>query len=177
MLNNFDFIKSCFGSDDDDEEKFIINGKKNRKISYHPNIQNSKTNNKKKGKKSRKNFSQESKDKIAQFNSDNSLIPVDRKISIDVSKFKLESKKFDIEYDNGNVEYKLKLCNVNMKRIQELTTQMNFRLNEGCGECYYEIGVMDDGTTLGISKEELEITLSVINTIAINLGCKTKYLN
>jgi GTPase len=33
---------------------------------------------------------------------------------------------------------------------------------------------MDDGTTLGISKEELEITLSVINTIAINLGCKTK---
>jgi GTPase len=174
MLNNFDFIKSCFGPDDDDDEKFIMKDKRDKKISYHPNNQNSKTNNKKKGKKSRKNFSQESKDKIAQFNSDNSLIPVDRKISIDVSKFKLESKKFDIEYDNGNVEYKLKLCNVNMKRIQELTTQMNFRLNEGCGECYYEIGVMDDGTTLGISKEELEITLSVINTIAINLGCKTK---
>jgi hypothetical protein len=139
MLNNFDFIKSCFGPDDDDDEKFIMKDKRDKKISYHPNNQNSKTNNKKKGKKSRKNFSQESKDKLAQFNSDNSLIPVDRKISIDVSKFKLESKKFDIEYDNGNVEYKLKLCNVNMKRIEELTTQMNFRLSEGCGECYYEL--------------------------------------
>jgi len=174
MLNNFEVIKNCFGSDDDDEEKLEINKKRDRKITYHPNNQNSKTNNKKKGKKSRKNFSQESKDKITQFNSDNSLIPVDRKISIDVSKFKLESKKFDIEYDNGNVEYKLKLCNVSMKRIEELTTQMNFRLSEGCGECYYEIGVEDNGNTLGISKEELEISLSVINTIAINLGCKTK---
>ena len=176
MLNNFSVIKSIFGSDDDDDEKFEINDKRKRQISYHPNNQNSKTNNKKKGKKSRKNFSQESKDKITQFNSDNSLIPVDRKISIDVSKFKLESKKFDIEYDNGNVEYKLKLCNVSMKRIEELTTQMNFRLSEGSGECYYEIGVEDNGNTLGISKQELEISLNVINTIANNLGCKTKIM-
>ena len=61
-----------------------------------------------------------------------------------------------------------------MQRIQELTTQMKFRLGEGCGECYYEIGVEDNGNTLGISKEELEISLSVINTIATNLGCKAK---
>ena len=49
-----------------------------------------------------------------------------------------------------------------------------FRLGEGCGECYYEIGAEDNGNTLGISKEELEISLSVINTIATNLGCKQK---
>ena len=56
MLNNFDFIKSCFGPDDDEEEKFEIKHKKERKVSYHPNNQDSKTNNKKKGKKSRKNL-------------------------------------------------------------------------------------------------------------------------
>ena len=51
---------------------------------------------------------------------------------------------------------------------------MKFRLGEGCGECYYNVGVEDNGNTLGISKEELEISLSVLNTIAINLGCKAK---
>ena len=174
MLNNFDFLKSCFGPDDEEDEKFEIKHKKERKVSYRPVDPNRKTN-KKKNKKSRKNFSAENKEKISHFNnSDNSLIPVDRKISIDMSKFTLEKKKFDIEYDNGNIEYKLKLCDVNVERIVELTTQMNFRLSEGSGECYYIIGVEDSGNPLGISKEELEISLSVINSIAINLGCKAK---
>jgi len=174
MLNNFDFLKSCFGPDDEEDEKFEIKHKKERKVVYHPVDPNRKTN-KKKNKKSRKNFSAENKEKINHFNnSDISLIPVDRKISIDMSKLTLEKKKFDIEYDNGNVEYKLKLCDVNVERIVELTTQMNFRLSEGSGECYYVIGVEDSGNPLGISKEELEISLSVINSIAINLGCKAK---
>jgi len=174
MLNNFDFLKSCFGPDDEEDEKYEIKHKKERKVVYHPVDHNRKTN-KKKNKKSRKNFSAENKEKINHFNnSDISLIPVDRKISIDMSKLTLEKKKFDIEYDNGNVEYKLKLCDVNVERIVELTTQMNFRLSEGSGECYYVIGVEDSGNPLGISKEELEISLSVINSIAINLGCKAK---
>ena len=63
-----------------------------------------------------------------------------------------------------------------VKRIQELTSQMNYRLREGSGECYYEIGVEDNGNTLGISKQELEISLNIINTIANNLGCKTKIM-
>jgi len=174
MLNNFDFLKSCFGPDDEEDEKLKKKHKKERKVVYHPVDHNRKTN-KKKNKKSRKNFSAENKEKINHFNnSDISLIPVDRKISIDMSKLTLEKKKFDIEYDNGNVEYKLKLCDVNVERIVELTTQMNFRLSEGSGECYYVIGVEDSGNPLGISKEELEISLSVINSIAINLGCKAK---
>ena len=176
MLNNFDFLKSCFGPDDEEDEKFEIKHKKDRQVSYRPVDPNRKTN-KKKNKKSRKNFSAENKEKINHFNSDNSLIPVDRKVSIDMSKLTLEKKKFDIEYDNGNVEYKLKLCDVSVERIVELTTQMNFRLSEGSGECYYIIGVEDSGNPLGISKEELEISLSVINSIAIDLGCKAKISN
>jgi GTPase len=170
MLSD-EFVSSLFGPDDDDEKFFNKKDKIERKISYQPNPSKIKAKNKKK-KERKKNLSVENKEKI--FNSDNSLIPAERKISIDISKFKLENKKYDIEYDYGNVEYKLKLCDVNVQRIQELTTQMKFRLGEGRGECYYEIGVEDNGNTLGISKEELEISLSVINTIAINLKCKAK---
>ena len=176
MLYNFNFIKTCFGSDDEDEEKFEKKKKKERKVTYHqvdPNP-NRKTNKKKKNKKQRKNFSVEDKYKIKHFNSDSNIISLEGRISIDMSKFTLEKKKYDIEYDYGNVEYKLKLCDVNLERIVQLTSQMNCRLGEGNGECYYIIGVEDNGNALGISKEELEISLSVINTIAINLGCTTK---
>jgi GTPase len=168
-MNSDEFV-GLFGSDD--EEKFFNkNDKRKRKISYQPNSSITKPKNKKK-KERKKNLSVENKEKL--FNSDNSLIPADRKISLDISKFKLEKRNYDIEYDYGNIEYKLKLCEVNVQRIQELTTQMKFRLGEGHGECYYEIGVEDNGYTLGISQEELEISLSVINTIANNLGCKAK---
>ena len=51
---------------------------------------------------------------------------------------------------------------------------MKFRIEEGNGECYYEIGVEDNGNPLGISKEELEISVNVIATIANNLNCQTK---
>ena len=176
MLDNFNSINNFFGSDDDDDEKFEIKRKKERKVSYRPaDDPNRNTNKKKKNKKQRKkNFSLEEKDKIKRFHLDNTLIPKERRISIDVSKCKLEKKKYHIEYDYGNVEYKLKLCDVTLERIIELTSQINFRLGEGNGECFYVIGVEDNGNDLGISKEELEISLSVINTIAINSGCTVK---
>ena len=174
MLSD-EFLKNCFGSDDEEDEKFEIKHKKDRIVSYHPNTEKTKNKKKKTSKSSnKKNIPVEIKDKL--FNSDNSLIPIERKISLDISKFKIEKRKYHIEYDYGNVEYKLKLCDVTVQRIQELTSQMNFRLREGCGECYYEIGVEDNGHTLGISKQELEISLSVINTIAVNLGCQTKVM-
>ena len=174
MLSD-EFLKNCFGSDDEEDEKFEIKHKKDRIVSYHPNTEKTKNKKKNKSKSSnKKNIPVEINDKL--FNSDNSLIPIERKISLDISKFKIEKRKYHIEYDYGNVEYKLKLCDVTVQRIQELTSQMNFRLREGCGECYYEIGVEDNGHTLGISKQELEISLSVINTIAVNLGCQTKIM-
>ena len=186
MLSD-EFVKSCFASDDEEEEKFIMKNKKERKIFYNPNSNKNlskprrKNKNKNRSKKdinkninNNNNISIENNPKI--FNSDNSLIPIEKKISLDISKFKLEQKKYHIEYDYGNVEYKLKLCDVTVKRIQELTSQMNYRLREGSGECYYEIGVEDNGNTLGISKQELEISINVINTIANNLGCKTKVM-
>ena len=172
MLSD-EFVSNLFGPDDDDDEKFFNKkdklGRKD-KIAYHPNAPQTKS--KKKKKKERKNLSVENKEKA--FNSENSLIPVERRISLDISQFKIEKQKYGIENDYGSIEYKLKLCDVSVDRIRKLTSQMQFRLGEGGGECYYEIGVEDNGNALGISKEELEISLSVINTMALNLGCKAK---
>lgn len=41
MLSD-EFLKNCFGSDDEEEEKFEIKHKKDRIVSYHPNPEQSK---------------------------------------------------------------------------------------------------------------------------------------
>ena len=62
------------------------------------------------------------------------------------------------ENEEGNIEYKLKIIPENEKRKQELITQMNYRLNEGSGECIYVIGVTDNGEMQGISNKDFEKT-------------------
>lgn len=64
------------------------------------------------------------------------------------------------EDDDGNIEYKWKLCGISSRKIHQLSTQMLFRLTEGRGYAEYYIGVTDKGSSVGISKAELNITLS-----------------
>ena len=47
------------------------------------------------------------------------------------------------EKDDGNIEYKLKLIDKTKERVDELSTQMRYRVDEGCGEAIYVIGVTD----------------------------------
>ncbi|CAM9243893.1 unnamed protein product, partial [Sphacelaria rigidula] len=54
------------------------------------------------------------------------------------------------EDDEGNVEYKLKLVDPPLDRLEHLVTQMNWRLNEGKGECMYMLGYADDGRATGV---------------------------
>jgi GTPase len=124
--------------------------------------------------KKRKNYSTSNQKSEITLLNKNFIVPVERRISIDVSKFKLERKKYQKEDDYGNIEYKLKLCDVTKLRYEELKSGMNFRLHEGYGECYYEIGVEDNGNDLGITLEELTQTVSLLNLIANDLGCQTK---
>jgi GTPase len=67
------------------------------------------------------------------------------------------------------MEYKFKLTDSTPERLEELTTQMKYRLNagvgksrpheiegkyrinEGTGEAFYRIGVEDDGTPTGLN--------------------------
>jgi GTPase len=45
------------------------------------------------------------------------------------------------ERNSGNIEYKLKLESPSIDRVDHLTTQMIFRLNEGFGRAIYRVGV------------------------------------
>lgn len=71
-------------------------------------------------------------------------------------------KTYDEELDNGNKEYKLKLIGITSDKLEKRITQMKFRLQEGNGECYYFLGVEDNGNPLGISEEELKESIGVI---------------
>jgi ABC-type glutathione transport system ATPase component len=64
------------------------------------------------------------------------------------------------EDDDGNVEYKLKLVDTSRERIQQLTSQMKFRIKEGNGEAFYKIGFEDNGNPLGLGQAELKQSLN-----------------
>eukprot|EP00762_Andalucia_godoyi_P004198 ANDGO_05548.mRNA.1 GTP-binding protein AGP-1 len=77
------------------------------------------------------------------------------------------------EDDDGHVEYKRHLVNPTAKRLSHLTTQLKFRLSEGKGEAFYEIGVDDNGFPRGLSEDELKLSLETLEKMAASLSCKT----
>ena len=72
------------------------------------------------------------------------------------------------ENDTGNVEYKLQIL-PSPTRFTRLVTQLNWRLVEGMGTCYYGLGVMDDGSLLGVSVDDMR--RSVENLCAMAHHC------
>ena len=79
------------------------------------------------------------------------------------------------ENDEGNIEYKLMIIDKTDERIQELITQMRYRCENG--ECFYNLGVMDDGTLMGITEEEYEKTIDSLNMIADKNNYSVKIIN
>ena len=73
------------------------------------------------------------------------------------------------ENDEGFIEYKWKLINVEPDRLEHLTTQMNFRLREGGNEAIYHIGVADDGTPKGITEDEMKESLKTLEHMCDSL--------
>ena len=86
------------------------------------------------------------------------------------------------EIEEGNIEYKLKLLGKDEKRINNLTSQMRWRCDEGNGECIYLLGVADDGNLIGMTEKEYLETIKVVNLVAnknqyiISIISKTKYI-
>ncbi len=67
------------------------------------------------------------------------------------------------EIEEGNIEYKRYLHNLTESKINHLAAQMNWRINEGNGICYYYIGVCDNGTIYeDFSQERMDYTLDMI---------------
>jgi GTPase len=82
------------------------------------------------------------------------------------SKLELQ-EKLEIESDDGNIEYKIHIIDVDNKRFHRLATQMKWRISEGKGHCYYYIGITDDGNPRGISyacmKKSIENLVNISN--------------
>ncbi|KAF8583261.1 hypothetical protein K439DRAFT_1653543 [Ramaria rubella] len=74
----------------------------------------------------------------------------------------------EVEY--GNVEYKLKLLNPSPERFTRLVTQMKWRLLEGGGQAYYELGVADSGQLVGLPRKDLEQSLETLEMMAGDIG-------
>lgn len=76
----------------------------------------------------------------------------------------------------GNIEYKLKLIDPPKQRFDHLVTQMKWRLNEGCGEAIYEIGVGDSGMLFGLNEDDMKASLDTLKLMAQTLNASYKIL-
>ncbi len=74
------------------------------------------------------------------------------------------------ESEEGNKEFKLKLAPQTPERVQELATQLLYRLEEGGGEAFYEIGISDSGEPVGLSPEQLKDSLSILGQLSELVG-------
>lgn len=83
-------------------------------------------------------------------------------------KYKLEEEaatRIAAENDDGNNEYKLKLFNSSQDNIEHITTQMRYRVDEGCGEAIYTIGVTDSGGVIGLDNDEYLKTKEILDIV------------
>ena len=71
----------------------------------------------------------------------------------------------EAEKNDGNIEYKRSIIDKDQERIENLSTQMKFRVNEGDGEAFYYVGVEDDGKFSGITEDEYKQTFDNLKRI------------
>lgn len=80
------------------------------------------------------------------------------------------------ESDTGPVEHKWRLKRPAPVRFQQLVTQLRFRLGEGNGECFYYVGVHDDGSLVGLSEGDLVASLETLHLMAAEAGARASVL-
>ncbi len=68
------------------------------------------------------------------------------------------------ETEEGNIEYKRFFKDITLSKLNHLTAQMNWRINEGNGTCHYYLGICDDGTLYtNFTQEQIDYTLDILN--------------
>ncbi|KAG5493980.1 hypothetical protein JKF63_01813 [Porcisia hertigi] len=80
------------------------------------------------------------------------------------------------EDDEGDVEYKWRLTDVSATRFQHLVTQMQFRVSEGHGQSLYQLGVSDDGTPRGLTRQDFNESVQNIYRMAAQLQLEATLL-
>ncbi|TFK47389.1 hypothetical protein OE88DRAFT_1666146 [Heliocybe sulcata] len=82
----------------------------------------------------------------------------------------LQIRKLAAEAEDGNVEYKLQLLSPSPARFARLVTQLKWRLLEGGGQAYYEIGIADSGALIGLPRVQLEASIQTLEEMAGEIG-------
>jgi hypothetical protein len=77
------------------------------------------------------------------------------------------------EIEEGNSEYKRLFKNLEDKRINELTTQMKWRLDEGNDICHYFIGIDDDGSLYQeLSTKDIKYSFKILKILSEKCNSK-----
>lgn len=84
--------------------------------------------------------------------------------------------KLPAESEEGNVEYKLRVSGVDKRTLERIASQMKYRLEEGGGEAFYEVGVTDDGEPVGLPRKVLEESLENLRRAARLIGANLRVL-
>lgn len=86
-------------------------------------------------------------------------------------------KVFEPEVEEGNVEYKLKMNPPDSYRLEQLATQMQWRIEEGEGCAIYRLGVRNNGVQQGIGGKELEKSFNTLRQLCKKIGAKMKVVS
>ncbi|ETW75394.1 hypothetical protein HETIRDRAFT_482121 [Heterobasidion irregulare TC 32-1] len=76
------------------------------------------------------------------------------------------------ELEEGNIEYKLHLMHPSPARFARLVTQLKWRLLEGGGQAFYELGVADEGALVGLTPLHLAATLDTLRAMAAEINAE-----
>jgi len=78
----------------------------------------------------------------------------------------------DPESEDGNIEYKRCLINIDKERLEEYATQMTWRVGEGNGEAIYYLGIEDNGSFYNWSDSEKNQSLKTFKNVTIKANLK-----
>lgn len=71
------------------------------------------------------------------------------------------------EDDEGSNEYKFRLIDLTASQKSHMASQLKYRIHsdENCGQAIYNIGLSDDGFPLGLSRDEMDLSLRSLREI------------
>ncbi|MGB9728606.1 MAG: GTP-binding protein [Thermoprotei archaeon] len=84
----------------------------------------------------------------------------------------MSTRRYPPEDESGNIEYKLTLSESYEDKLEKLSTQIKYRVNEGGGEALFVLGVSDDGEVVGLSEEEYRRSFELLKKAAEKVNVK-----
>ena len=101
----------------------------------------------------------------------------DKNLVLDILYLPQESKLIPEPDKSGNIEYKLRLDKKGNAKIDNMVSQMLWRMNEGRNcfgryEAHYILGILDDGHFSDMTEKELDKTINIFRGISKKANAK-----